>query len=183
MLQIFFAMLETNEEKERFEQFYYEYRKLMFYTAYRILNDSGRAEHTVQEAFIRCAKNFHKISDIFCPQTRAFAVIITKNESLRILEYEKCHEIVSDDEILKDSIDHADESTEETAFRKITAHELSLLIEQLDDKYKNVIYLRYYNGFSMAEIASALGITVEAAKKRVQRALTMLRMMSELKIP
>ena len=66
MLQIFLAMLETDEEKERFEQFYYKYRKLMLYTAYGILNDSGRAEHAVQEAFIRCAKNFQKISDIFC---------------------------------------------------------------------------------------------------------------------
>ena len=123
MLQIFLAMLETNEEKERFEQFYYKYRKLMLYTAYGILNDSGRAEHAVQEAFIRCAKNFQKISDIFCPQTRAFAVIITKNEALR--------------------------------------------------------NLRYYNDFSMNEIASALGITVETAKKRAQRALAMLRSMSE----
>ena len=62
MLQIFLAMLETYEEKERFEQFYYKYRKLMLYTAYGILNDSGHAEHAVQEAFIRCAKNFQKIS-------------------------------------------------------------------------------------------------------------------------
>ena len=179
MLQIFLAMLEMDEEKERFEQFYYKYRKLMLYTAYGILNDSGRAEHAVQEAFIRCAKNFQKISDIVCPQTRAFAVIITKNEALRILEHEKRHGAVSDDESLKDSIDHADESAEETALRGITAHELSLLIEQLDDKYKNVIYLRYYNSFSMAEIASSLGITVESAKKRAQRALAMLRSMSE----
>ena len=179
MLQIFLAMLETDEEKERFEQFYYKYRKLMLYTAYGILNDSGRTEHAVQEAFIRCAKNFQKISDIFCPRTRAFAVIITKNEALRILEHEKRHGTVSDDESLKDSIDHADESAEETALRGITAHELSLLIEQLDDKYKNVIYLRYYNDFSMNEIASALGITVETAKKRAQRALAVLRSMSE----
>ena len=178
MLQIFLAMLETDEEKERFEQFYYKYRKLMLYTAYGILNDSGRAEHAVQEAFIRCAKSFKK-SDIFCPRTRAFAVIITKNEALRILEHEKRHGAVSDDESLKDSIGHADESAEEAALRGITAYELSLLIEQLDDKYKNVIYLRYYNGFSMAEIASSLGITVESAKKRAQRALAMLRSMSE----
>ena len=44
---------------------------------------------------------------------------------------------------------------------------------------ENVIYLRYYNSFSMNEIASALGITVETAKKRAQRALAMLRSMSE----
>ena len=124
-------------------------------------------------------KIFKKYLIFFVSQTRAFAVIITKNEALRILEHEKRHEAASDDETLKDSIDHADESAEETAFRGITAHELSLLIEQLDDKYKNVIYLRYYNSFSMNEIASALGITVETAKKRAQRALAMLRSMSE----
>ena len=56
---------------------------------------------------------------------------------------------------------------------------LSALYVTMGSNGKNVIYLRYYNDFSMNEIASALGITVETAKKRAQRALAMLRSMSE----
>lgn len=179
MLQILLSMLDTDEERTLFEQFYYKYRKLMLYTAYNILNDSGLAEHAVQEAFIRCAKNFHKIDDIFCPRARAFAVIITKNESLRILKSEKREAPAANEEEkeLNDSIGHADESAEDAALGRLTARELSLLIEKLDDKYKNVLYLRYFNGFSMAETADALGITAEAAKKRAQRAVKKLQKM------
>lgn len=75
MLNIFLMMLDTEDEKSRFVQLYHQYRKLMHYEAKRILKDDHLAEDAVQEAFLRIAKNFHKVGEIFCPQTKNFTVI------------------------------------------------------------------------------------------------------------
>ena len=61
MLQIYLTLIETDEEKQKFIVFYEQYRKLMFYIAKEILKEDQLSEDAVQEAFLRIAKNFHKI--------------------------------------------------------------------------------------------------------------------------
>ena len=58
----------------------------MFYIAQEILKDEQLSEDAVQEAFLRIAKNFHKVGEILRPETRNFTVIITKNVALTMLK-------------------------------------------------------------------------------------------------
>ena len=43
------------------------------------------AEDAVQESFLRMIKNFHKIGEISCPQTKRFVVIIVRNAARNLL--------------------------------------------------------------------------------------------------
>ena len=70
-MMIYLQMLETTEQKVRFEDLYYTYKNLMFYVANQILRNEHDAEDAVQQAFFAIAKNFEKISEIKCPQTRS----------------------------------------------------------------------------------------------------------------
>ena len=63
MLISYLAMIGTQHEKSEFVKLYERYRKLMHYAAKRILGDDSLAEEAVQEAFLRIAKNFGKVSD------------------------------------------------------------------------------------------------------------------------
>ena len=82
MLQFYLQLLDTEEEQRDFTLLYETYRKLMHWIAKRILYDEGLAEDAVQEAFLRIAKNFYKIKEILCPETRNFVVIIVRNVAL-----------------------------------------------------------------------------------------------------
>lgn len=61
MLMLYLEMLETPEEKVRFEEIYQNYRNKMFHMADHILHNDQDAEDAVHNAFLRiCAllKNF-----------------------------------------------------------------------------------------------------------------------------
>ena len=69
--------------------------------------------------------------------------------------------------------DHGD-PTEELA--AMTGYEsLRAAIDHLDEKYRNVLYLRCVMEYSVPETAKLLGITEAAVYKRLQRARTLLR--------
>lgn len=70
MIGLFLALIDTEEDKIKFVTLYEKYRKLMFYIANDILKDTDLAEDAVQEAFFRIAKNFKKVGEISCPQTK-----------------------------------------------------------------------------------------------------------------
>ena len=55
-------MLETSEEKVRFEELVLTYKNLMFYVANQILNNDYDAEDAVQQAFFEILKKFLKSS-------------------------------------------------------------------------------------------------------------------------
>lgn len=60
---IYLQMLETPEEKSKFEQLYLEYKGLMFHVAYEILHNEQDAEDAVHQAFVKIAENIKKIDD------------------------------------------------------------------------------------------------------------------------
>ena len=53
---------------------------------------------------------------------------------------------------------------------------LLLTVQQLPEKHRQVIVLKYYQGMSLDEMAQALGISRSAAHHRLQKALTQLRL-------
>ena len=51
MLAIYLSMLETNEEKNQFEQLYIKYKQDMYAVAYGILKNKEDAEDAVHQSF------------------------------------------------------------------------------------------------------------------------------------
>lgn len=50
---VYLAVLETEQEKTKFEQLYLTYRQTMFYVANSVLHDTQLAEDAVHQAFLR----------------------------------------------------------------------------------------------------------------------------------
>ena len=68
----YLLLLDSDEEKSRFEQLYIAYRDLMYYVAYKILRDVQQSEDAVHMAFLKIVKRLSDLGEISCPQTRSF---------------------------------------------------------------------------------------------------------------
>jgi len=169
MLIICLNLLDSEEEKTKFEELYYTYRNLMFFAANELLTDEWMAEDAVQEALIRIAKNFHKVGEIKCHQTKNFVVIIVKNVSLTMLRKEKA--LVGDSIIEQMELVDMDD----TAFDLYNYKKLAKQILDLPETYRYVIYLRCVYEYKVDEIAGLLGLTTNVVKKRLQRGKAYLR--------
>lgn len=166
MLGLYLSLIDASEDKNKFEELYYTYRKLMFYVAKGILNDRYLAEEALQEAFLRIAKNFHKIGEVKCHQTRNFVVIIVKNVALTMVSKENK---LDDDEIIE-YISVPDEAFEICNYREIVAE-----IGNLSETYRDVLYLRCVCDYSIGDIEGYTGLNRNVVKKRLQRGREILR--------
>ena len=82
---IYLQMIESDEDKSKFEQLYIMYKGLMFHVAMKILKNEFDAEDAVHQAFLSLIENLKKISDVKCPKTRAYIVIITERKAIDII--------------------------------------------------------------------------------------------------
>ena len=134
------------------------YIKLYHQTVYRAvfsyLHNASEAEDIVQETFVKLFntnKSFE--SDEHCKAWLIRAAINLSKNLLKSFRYTHTEEL---DEAIPM------ESTEDCA--------LADALSELPPKYRAVIHLHYYEGYSAKEIAKILGLTVTAVTTRLARA-------------
>lgn len=169
MLAAALGYIDSNEDKKRFEELYHTYRHLMYKVAYNILQNPQDTEDALQYAFINISKNFLKVSEIKCPRTKAFVVIVVRNISYNMLKKRNRRREM---EIDIDELDIPDEKLppDEIALYKYSVEELEKALQQLPSKYYDIIYLTSYSNYNIKEAANLLEISYDNAKKRLSRA-------------
>ncbi|MDE6030703.1 MAG: sigma-70 family RNA polymerase sigma factor [Oscillospiraceae bacterium] len=148
---------------EEFDALYKKYRNLMFRVAFDILGNVCDTEDALQDAFMCIAENMDRISAVDCPQTRNFAVIITRNICFNMLRKKRVQIEIDEDA-------PSDESVEEEIFSDMGVEILERALKRLPQNYRDILYLTAYEELSLHAAADILGITYENAKSRVQRA-------------
>lgn len=68
---IYLQIIESDADRDKFEQLYYYYRDYMFHIANRIVKNEYDAEDAVHSAFESIAKNIGKLGNVECSKTRA----------------------------------------------------------------------------------------------------------------
>lgn len=156
---IYLQMIETPDERSKFEQIYLEYRGTMYAVAYKILHNENDAEDAVHHAFVKIAENIEKIDEVKCPKTRSFAVTIVENRAIDVYRRKNRHpDVPFNEEYVGIAVEHEG------------SNELAKCIAMLPVRYRQVILLKYHHGYSSREIAKMLDITVSNANKLEQRA-------------
>jgi len=92
VLGVCLLLIDGEEEKELFREFYWRYEKKLYAVALNILHSPALAEEAESEAFLRVAQHFEKFLNIYRKSRQEigpWAVTIVKNISLDMLEKEK----------------------------------------------------------------------------------------------
>lgn len=148
--------------KEEFERVACENVQRLYAHAAVLLRSASDAEDAAEEALYQLFKRKKPFeSEEHC---KAWLIRVTVNASLKILRRRKRF---SDDPEELEKITRQFEYPEQS--------ELFEAVSRLDNKYKTVILLYYYENMSAAEIARALKISVTAVTTRLDRARKQLK--------
>ena len=161
---VYLAVIDEPAQKTKFETVYHQYRGLMYYVAYRILNNPSDAEDAVHDAFIKIAENMKKISDPVCPKTQSYVVTIVENKAIDLYREKQRRNVLP---LAEEYIGAAPAAEIERLAERDT---LAAAIASLPPRYRSVLLLRYDCGYSNAEIANILDTTEPNVRKLIQRA-------------
>ncbi len=160
-----------------------KYLPMMKSLAYSIIQDYHLAEDAAQEAMLRLSQNTDKIDNIDSNQSKNYIYTVTKNEALKILEAENLKKENEEDVHFYDDygLNNVGGQLDIDAFcdKYGFGLEIAEAIKQLNEADRDMIIYKYGAGYSLKEIAEAMGIGKEAVYKRHQRALDRLKMILE----
>lgn len=147
------------KEDEKFEQVYNHYEKFVFVIANRVLHNFSDAEDAKQEAFLKIFLNTKKIDDPFSAKTRGYIAVIAERKAIDLLRKRKWYVSL--------------ESIENKIGLSIPPpgdDDVASCFSRLPPRYRHVLMLKYYYGFSVKEIAGIFDIKPATASKLDQRA-------------
>lgn len=156
---IYLAMIDSPDDQVKFERVYNKYRYLMLHVANQILQNHHDAEDAVHQAFISIIENLDKISEVNSPKTRSYIVIITERKAIDLLRKIQKRQTLEFNE---------DISGVEIPFEM--DNPIAATIAKLPSQYREVLLMRYHNGFSAKEIASILTMSDSGVRKLIARA-------------
>lgn len=177
MLGIYLVMLETDEEKSRFEQLYKTHQTTLYNYAYQILNDTHLSEDAVSETFLVLARKIKVVQKMSETDVRNYLIVVAKNAAKRI--YSKHSKQISLDEDEMDKVQTLVGDTQEEVNIQLEKKRIFDMIQSMDEKYTDIFYLKYYMGLSEQEIAASLDLKLGTVKTRIHRGKQQLREMME----
>jgi RNA polymerase sigma-70 factor (ECF subfamily) len=146
-----------------------KYRDKIFRHALYVLKDYQEAVDVTQEVFIKAMRETRFFDAEF--KMKAWLFRVTSN---------LCFNIVRDRKRrggILNSMQKA-HATDPGQFQKLFKDErqkqLLLNMEKLNDKHREILYMRYYSDLSYAEIATALDVKLGTVMSRLSRAKTRL---------
>lgn len=163
MLAFYLSMLETQEEKDKFQLIYTKYNGHFLTVANRILKDEVRAEAAVIKAYEIIINNIEKIFFPMCHKTEHYLVTIVKNVAIDMYRKQKPVRNVPLEEV-EDYL-FVRESVETSENMDVRA-----MLCKLHPSYREIMLLKFDQRLPNSEIASTLGITEENVRQRLARA-------------
>ena len=157
--------MKARDFEKEFEEKYNSYGSMLYKIAFLYLNSASDAEDVLQEVFSKyllTRKDFNNQE-----HEKAWFIRITQNYCLDLLRKSE-----------RKNLDIADLSVI-TQHDNDTQQDIEQSIIALPPKYKIVIFLHYYSGYSVEEISRILKIGKSAVKKRLQRGREMLKLRLE----
>lgn len=168
MLVYYLQMLDTPEEKIRFDQIYTKYRSQMFRTADRILHNTQDAEDAVHNAFLQILKHFKTLQNAPAGDLAPQIAVITKNEAISLLRKRR------------GSVPLEDWDGFSEALEAVTGYQALVdSFTRLPQTYRAVMEMKLLLGYSDGEIAAKLGLTKTAVNTRISRGRRLLRDIAE----
>ena len=166
MLALYMSLIDSEDDKSKFEILYASYRKRMVYTAYCILGNKEDAEDAVHDAFLKIARNVRAIGDPGSAEALSYVLKAAKNTAINLSQKNAArrrHVRLEDAENLSDV----------RFLEKLHLHEnygaVVEAIRSLEDTYKDVLFYHFVAGMQAKEIADVLGRKKSTVQQQIVR--------------
>lgn len=157
-----------------FEALFEQYKGLVFKNAVLMTGNREEAEDILQEIFMTVWNSCNS----FDPGKGNFTTWLYRITVNRCIDRQRKKQqtpLSLEEQNIDLSEIGCQELPEETLIRKLEYERLINAVNQLDNKHRTVLILRYFNDLSYNEIAEVLDIPVGTAKSRIYNALRSLR--------
>lgn len=173
------AKLARNGDRRAFAELVDLYKDKIYHLAYRMLGNKQEAEDIVQETFLRLYSNLHRYDDTQKFSTWIFRIgtnLCIDRLRKRKLTYSLDAEVTDGEGNDYYAMMSSDEYTpEKQVIVSETQRHIRKVIDNMPDKYKSIIVLRYLQDLSLQEISDVLGLPITTIKTRLHRGREYLR--------
>lgn len=157
-------------EKQAFEYIYNKYKSKIEYFIYNIVKDYQKAEDLTQETFIYVMQNKLQEDSSF----KYYIYLVAKSKAFNYINVEKRRYEINKQYVLSSNEEVSNDILEEI-MKEETKNEVLKGIDELDEKYKNAMYLVNIEGLSYEETAKILDETLSNTKTLIHRGKKQLR--------
>lgn len=157
-------------EKQAFEYIYNKYKSKIEYFIYNIVKDYQKAEDLTQETFIYVMQNKLQEGRAF----KYYIYLVAKSKAFNYINVEKRRYEINKQYVLNANEEVSNDILEEI-MKEETKNEVLKGIDELDEKYKNAMYLVNIEGLSYEETAKILDETLSNIKTLIHRGKKQLR--------
>ena len=172
----------VSKDRHLAEDLFEKHKNTMYHIAFSVLRNSWEAEDAVMDAMVRICKNIERFQGISEKETKLLILRYTENaarDRARKIKHVVFHEESNTDEHY-DAIPEENNSAESEYFDDLarSCHdfgELNAAIKQLDEKYRDILCLRYGENWTNQEISDMLNISLSTVATRLSRAKAKLR--------
>ena len=148
------------ETKERLEQRFRDYYQLIYRVAFSQVKNHADAEDITQEVFLKIIRHDMRYQSM--EHERAWIVRVTINLCRDLLKSKWHKTSVSMEEVSEAQRGSCENFTE-------IQDDMMWAVLQLPEKYRNCLYLFYYEDYSIKEIAQSLEMPENTVKTNLKR--------------
>ena len=170
---LFLLMIETEEDRRKFMILYEKYEHMMFWVAYKIVEDRYMAEDIVHDVFEKVANNMQCIDEPISKRTRRYLHTVTRNKAIDQLRKERRRNYIDyvpleDVQIGKEQKIPLLEELDDEAIVMEALH-------RLPEEYTTLFVYKYVECMKYREIAERLDMKEGTVRQRIARGKVLLR--------
>ncbi|WP_346235326.1 sigma-70 family RNA polymerase sigma factor [Lysinibacillus telephonicus] len=176
MEEITYASITTINHEELIDDLMRTYGQEIQQLVYAYVHNETIAEDLTQEIFVKCYKSIESYKGKSSIKTWLWRIAINHSKDYLKSWYNQRVKVSEDVGLI---ISERRDSVEQTVIQQDEDAQLAYSVMQLPIKYREVIYLFYYEERSIKEIASILEVNGNTIKTRLRKGKSLLKEMLE----
>ena len=154
-----------NESYDAITIFITENQEKIYRLAYSYVKSKDTALDIVQEAIYKGLKSYYTLDQLQNVKPWFYKILV--NTAIDEIRHGKKIIVVSPENIPEESVDSLDEKAQSLVLQEA--------LNQLEEKTKTVILLRYFEDMKLSDIATVLDENISSIKSRLYRGLNVLK--------
>ncbi|WP_313342085.1 RNA polymerase sigma factor [Sedimentibacter sp.] len=168
------AAIKDENERSVIEELYIKHNKAMWKYAKYLTKNKDEADELIQISFEKIIRCIDAVKKINCCKIDSYMVSIVRNSynTMMLKKYEEKEKLeYMDTDELPDVEIHDDY---ESVLERSSSSDILSALENMPDKYKMVLKLKYVHDFDDEQIAKTIDVQINSVRMYKTRALRML---------